>query len=371
MLSSNRLTGMGLRRPWPLTGVAWLSLVLVASGCAGPDSGADGSDQIQVVATTSIWADIVNNVTCGDAGTTVEALIPIGADPHGVEPSLADRARLESAGLIVANGLLLEEGLEDVLSAVETDGTPIVRMADHIETLALFGPSDDTGEADDHDVDGGQAEADDDHADDADDGNADDDHADADADADADDDDDDDDGHGGDDPHIWLDPQRVWAGLPALLDPLVETGFDREAVDSCLHDYQRELVMLDAEIEEMLAAIPPDARKLVTNHDSLGYFADRYGFEVVGTVIPGPSTLAESNPRQLQELATTIEQNQVAAIFTEAQYSGDEAATLAARVGEVELVTLFTGSLGEQGSGAETYIDLLRTNAQLIADALS
>jgi zinc/manganese transport system substrate-binding protein len=109
----------------------------------------------------------------------------------------------------------------------------------------------------------------------------------------------------------------------------------------------------------------------VTNHDALGYFADRYGFEVLGSVIPAPSTLAQTSPAQLEELAKTVEQAGVPTIFSEAQHSDADVQALAQRVGNVDVATLFTGSLGEPDSGAETYTGLVRANAKIIAVGLS
>ena len=108
----------------------------------------------------------------------------------------------------------------------------------------------------------------------------------------------------------------------------------------------------------------------MTNHDALGRFADRYDFEVLGSVIPGSSTLAEASPAELEQLADDIEARGVPAIFAEALESADDATTLADRLG-VDVVTLYTDSLGEEGSGAETYADLMRFNATAIADALT
>ncbi len=114
--------------------------------------------------------------------------------------------------------------------------------------------------------------------------------------------------------------------------------------------------------------MPPDRRLLVTNHDALGYFADRYGFEILGTVLPGTSTLAEASPAELERLAADIESAGVPAIFAEALESTDEAAALADDLG-VDVVTLYTDSLGDDGSGAETYAELMRYDATAIADA--
>ncbi len=285
--------------------VAVASALLLAA-CAGGDADADGRPT--VVATTGIWGDVVSNVACGGIAD-VQTVIPDGADPHSFEPSLADRGTLESASLIVANGLGLEESLDDTLSAVEG---PAFQVSDHVPGVL------------------------------------------------------------GDDPHVWLDPNRVAAMIPALADALVESGgLDRDIVGACANEYIAQLTAADAEAAQMLSSVPDDERTLVTNHDALGYFADRYGFEVLGSVIPAPSTLAQASPAQLEELAKTVEQAGVTTIFSEAQHSDADVQALAQRVGNVDVATLFSGSLGEPDSGAETYTGLVRANARIIAVGLS
>ena len=126
---------------------------------------------------------------------------------------------------------------------------------------------------------------------------------------------------------------------------------------------------MDDEIEGILASLHSEDRLLVTNHDALGYFADRYGFQLIGTVIPGGSTLAEANPAGLQELVHLIEETGVAAIFSETTHSSDDAEALGRAAG-VKVLSLNTGSLGPAGSGADTYIGFMRSNAQMIAEGL-
>lgn len=279
---------------------------------SGPDGAADGIPT--VVATTGIWADVVADVAC-DGAAEVAALVPPGADPHGFEPSLADRSRLDEADLVVSNGLGLEEGLVDTLQAVEEAGVPVFVVGDHVSTLPA-------------------------------------------------------DGDAPPDPHIWFDPTRVIEALPSLIAALVDAGADPAVVQRCADAYAAELADVDAAVATTLSTVPPERRKLVTNHDSLAYLADRYDFEVIGTVIPSPSSLAETNPAQIEELAQLIEETDVPAIFAETQHSRSDVDALAARVGDVEVVTLHSGSLGEEGSGADSYVGLLQTDADLIARAL-
>ncbi len=315
------VTNVGVQRR---TVAAIVSAGLLAS-CGSEAAESSAGSGPTVVVTTNIWADVVDNVVC-DGSANIVTLLPVGADPHGFEPSLADRADLDAASLVVANGLGLEELLEDTLEAVESDGVPVFYLGDHRD--------------DEH--------GDDEHGDDEDAHH-----------------------HGGVDPHLWFDPLLVSELLPPLADALVDdAGLDRDAIDACVADYQQQLEDADAAVVELVDGIPADRRLLVTSHDSLGYFADRYGFEVVGTVSPAASGLAESNPGQLEALAVVAEERGVAAIFAESQRASDDAERLAERLDNIELVTVFTGSLGEPGSDADTYLTFLEVNANLIADAL-
>ena len=271
------------------------------------------------MATTGIWADIAGRVVC-DGSLDVRTIVPTGGDPHSFEPSLADREMLDGATLVVANGLGLEETLDDTLQQVEAGGVPVFRAGDHVETIRGSDQRDEDGD--------------------------------------------------GADPHIWLDPTRVAAVLPALGAALVEAGVDQATVDDCVTSAQADLAGLDEELASTFAAIPAARRKLVTNHDALGYLADRYDLEIVGSVLPSTSTLTEASTGELEELGTAIEEAGVPAIFAERLGNSADAEALADRLG-VELVELYSDALGEQGSGADTYEGMLRTDATSIADALS
>ena len=305
-----------------LAGVLLVLVVLAMAtlGCSAPASDdADGDTNRVVLASTSIWADIVDNITCGELDS-IETLIRPGSDPHAYEPSLADRAKIDNAALVVVNGLGLEEGLDDTLSAAAEQGATIVRVGEQMPTL------------------GSNGETNPERA----------------------------------DPHVWFDPVRVADVLPWLATELVAAAdLDPIAIDRCMTDYQVELRSLDAELTAQFATLALDNRKLVTNHDAFVYLADRYGFEIIATVIPSSSTMAETSPAQLEELARLVEAQGVSAIFTEVQSSSDDAEALAARLDGVELIELHTGSLGRPGSGIDSYVDLLRVDARLITEGLT
>ncbi|MGA1062216.1 MAG: metal ABC transporter substrate-binding protein [Ilumatobacteraceae bacterium] len=318
---------------------------LVFTGCSSgtdtiteseaPPTESSSEPDVNIVATTTIWADIASRSLCG---LEVASVIPAGADPHTFETSLADRATLEQADLVVANGLALEEGLVDLLATVADGGTPVIEMT---EAVAIRDMGDDHD--DEHDEDHGDEHHDED-----------------------DDHDDHDHGHSGSDPHIWLDPINVASTVNLITEAAIDAGFDT-SVRACAQDFIGEIEALDTEIADDLSAIPSDRRFLVTNHDALGYFAERYGFEVVGTVIPSLSTLAETNPADLADLAAIIEELDIPTVFSEEQASARDADALADAIPGLTVVALDTGSLRDTD---DDYLSMMRRNVTAIAEAL-
>lgn len=345
---------MKMLRRTPATLVAVLGLVMAACGGATaqdqqtPGATTETGGGLTVVATTSILGDVVAQLV-GDDGT-VEVLMGPGVDPHAFQASAQQAQLVREADLVVANGLRLEESLLDTLEAAEADGVTVMRIAEELDPIPYehdggHGHEDDSEHADE--VENEHAHEDDsEHAHD----------------------------HGAHDPHVWFDPLRMARGVELVAAELAE-------VDASLEDgtwqrrgqqYADTLTSLDAEVEQTLAEVPEDDRKLVTNHDAFGYFADRYDFEVIGTVIPGASTQADPSAAEFARLAEVIVDEGVPAIFTESTSSDHLAGALAEEVGrDVAIVELYSGSLGEEGSGVETYVDLLRHDARAIASALS
>jgi len=321
---------------------------------AAPDADGDAeaaepvADLPLVVATTSILGDLVGNVA-GDQAR-VEVLMPAGVDPHGYQPAASDAALLREADLVVVNGLGLEESLLGTLEAAEQEGAVVLHLAEQLDPIE-FG--EDGGE-DDH---GHEEEDDHGHAEEGDHGH------------------DEDDGHehGPLDPHVWFDPVRMADAVHLVADELATLGDgDWEMRASA---YAEELLEVHAELEAGFSGLPDDARRLVTNHDALGYLAARYDLEVIGTVIPGSSTQAEPDARAFAELIETVERAGVTAIFTENIETAALAEQIANEIGgrggpEIEVVSLYTDALGEPGSGAETYLGLLRENGRRIVEAL-
>ena len=154
-----------------------------------------------------------------------------------------------------------------------------------------------------------------------------------------------------------------------IVEFLIDTvdGIDAAALEANASTYVAALEALDAEVAELVAVVPDERRLLVTNHDAFGYFADRYDFEILGAIIPGGTTLAAASARDLAELASAIGELGVPAVFAETTTSSQLAETLASEVGDVAVVELFSGSLGPSGFEADTYVAMVRTNAERIA----
>jgi len=303
--------------------VLLLALTSACSSDDGTSSGSSGGPTI--VATHSILGDLVENVV-GDQAQ-VEVLMPPGTDPHEFEPSAQQIAELQEADLVVANGLGFEEGLDDALVQAEQAGVPVVSLGEQLDPI----PFAEEGE----------------HADEGEEGEE---HT--------------------EDPHWFTDPQRAASAVGLIATAVAEET--RLDVSADAEGYATQLSDVDVLIDQQLAEIPEDRRVLITNHEVFGYFAERYGFEVVGVVVPGGTTLAEPSSGELADLVEVIQEQDVPAIFADASSSTDLADTLAAETGQdVEVVSLFSESLGEPGSGGETYVELIQTNADRITAALA
>ncbi len=286
-----------------------LAIGVTVSGCG---AGVDAGEGRAVVSSTTILGDVVSRLV--DPATGVDVLMPPGADPHDFRLSAQAAASMRTAALVVVNGLGLEEGMADALAAARDDGVEVVEVGDLVEPRLLS--------------EGGAP-----------------------------------------DPHVWLDPVRMAEAVPILGRRLEEAGV--EGAVGRAEDYRRMLLATVADMRTILAAVPPERRRLVTNHDSFGYFADRFGFEVIGVVIPGGSTLAEPSAAHLDELARLIQLNEVPAIVAESGERVVLAESLADDLGgEVEVVTVHAAGLAPEGEGPATYLDMLRTLAATIAEGL-
>jgi ABC-type Zn uptake system ZnuABC Zn-binding protein ZnuA len=266
-----------------------------------------------------------------------------------------DADDLRAARLVVSNGLGLEGHLDDALESAAADGVQVHEvgesLADHLDEPADGEPAD-AEPAEDH--------ANEDHADE--------DHANEDGDAHE--------GHGheGEDPHLWMDPLLVAEAVPgiaAALGQVDDLGVAPEDLDRCAADYAEQLRALVTEVDQRLAAVPEERRKIVTDHEALGHFAERFDLEVVGALVPSTDSLAEANPRDLDELEAAMRTGGVEVVVVEHGSSRGLAESLTRRVGgEASVVELFTESIGADGA-PQSYVELLRTDGRVLAEALA
>lgn len=334
---------------------------------------AQTSDRLQVVATTTLIADVARNV--GGDLVVVSAVIPAGADSHTYNLTPRDVAGIAIADVVLVNGAFLEESLLNILEVaasvepvVVSVGVPVLGAHAHDE--------DDDHEADDHHDDGDHASSyevigilDDSlecslHDDD--------DHEEA---GDHDDDDaheEDGHDHGDCDPHFWTDPANVMIWAANIAAAFAAADPDNAAIyEANAAAYIAQLEALDAEIRALVESVPPENRVIVTNHEFLAYFAHAYGFEVVGTVIPSVSTLAEVNPQTIIALVEVIRAEGVRAIFAEISAAQALAQAVAAEAGfDVQVVTLYSDSLSPADGPAATYIDFMRHNVTTVVEAM-
>ncbi len=310
---------------------------------------------LQVLTTTTIIADIAKNV--GGELVEVTSLVPADADIHAFQPVPQDVARVADADLVLINGA----GLEGFLSGLIENAAEVqvVTISDGIEVLPF-------GEEHDH-------EAEEDHADDE--------HlgvlgVDAECEGEEHEEAEEHEGeehdHGACDPHFWTDPNNVmiWAGNIAEAFATADSA-NAEIYRANAEAYQSELAALDAELKTLVDTLPENQRIIVTNHEFLAYFAHHYGFEVVGTVIPSVTTLAEPSPQDVAALIETVRAEGVQAIFAEVSDPGRLAQIVAADAGDIAVVSLYSDSLSSTDGPAATYLDYLRYNTEAIITALS
>ncbi len=178
--------------------------------------------------------------------------------------------------------------------------------------------------------------------------------------------------HGSLDPHFWLEPNRVAIAVEEIAHELSEIDPDNAAdYDANRDAFIAELTALDKWIDEEIAKIPVADRLLVTTHDAFGYFAARYGFEIVGVIIPGGGTEIERSPQEFAELVERVQEEGASVVFAEAQLSDRLANTLATEAGIKFVRGLLVGSLSPDGGTGPTYLEMMRHNVNLIVDSLT
>ena len=288
-----------------------LVLVAAAAGC-GSDTDSASDAKVTAVATTTEVADLVRHV--GGQRVDVHGLLSPGADPHGYEPRPSDAASIVDAALVFKSGGEVDEWLDELVDNAGGDAD-VVDLVESVRTIETDGETD---------------------------------------------------------PHWWQDPRNALLAVAAIRNALAAADPDgRKIYERNAAAYSRELRRLDEQISACIAKVPAARRKLVTTHDSLGYFAQRYGIEVVGSVIPSLSTQAQPSAGDIADLVDQVRDEGVEAVFPEAETSERLEQSLAREAGAQVGDPLWADTLGGEGSGAETYVDALAANTAALVDGMS
>jgi ABC-type Zn uptake system ZnuABC Zn-binding protein ZnuA len=314
MRSLMRLSRSAVRR----ASVVAVAVILVAA--CGPAASAPGATTsgsansaegaLKVVTTTTVFADIVQNV--GGSRVAATSIIPPGVGPEDYEPKPDDARKLANAKLIVSNGVGLDDFLDRLLASGTGGQTPQLVLGDGIPTLTENGEQN---------------------------------------------------------PHFWLDPSLVKQyyvpKIAAKLTDLDPTG--KATYDANARTYGVTLDSLDAELKAQISTIPEANRKLVTFHDAFPYFARHFGFELVGVILENVGQ--EPTAAELAALVDKVKATGVKAVFSEAQFSPKLSETLAQEAGISQVVTsLYNDALGP--APADSYLGLMRWNVDQIVKAL-
>jgi ABC-type Zn uptake system ZnuABC Zn-binding protein ZnuA len=327
---------LGIKRSvWTAVGAALASLVLVA-GCNGsaaspsPSESTGAAADYTVIATTSVFADLAQ-LALGD-NVTIETIIPAGVDVHTFEPSPADAQKLAGADLIVMNGLGLDEWALSLLEAAGKSEEDVLELAEGIDEsnawVYLEGEEHDEEEGEEHSEEEGEEH-----------------------------------GHGGTDPHIWLDPKGAAIYVDRIAARVAAELPERAAeIESARDAGLAEIAALDEELRVGFAAIDASTRKIVTFHDAFGYFARAYEIEIVGVAVEAPGQ--EPSAKEIAALIDAIKAAGVTSVFSEAQFPSKVLDQVAAETGATVLENLYSDALGD--APANSYLGAMRANASAI-----
>lgn len=292
-------------------------LSIVMAACTPSPTGSTQATPLKVVAVESFLGDITRQVA-GER-VIVVSLIEAGMDPHTFEPIPRDIITISESRLLIVNGGGLENWLQKMID-VQSISIPIV-----VASSGLTPRLPSSSERMDEQLD----------------------------------------------PHFWLDPVNIKTYVRNIRDALIEMDpAGRDDYERNAGQYILQLDELNTWIDGEVAQIPPENRLLVTNHESFGYFADRYGFKIIGTIIPSVSSGSTPTALQLTDLIGKIQYAKVKAIFLEAGSNPELAQTIASETGVTIVTGLLTHSLTGSDGPADTYINMMKYDTQLIVDAL-
>ncbi|MDC0866743.1 metal ABC transporter substrate-binding protein [Acidimicrobiia bacterium] len=331
------------KRPIYKIGALILSVILIACGTGTTDEAT--SDKINVLVTTPMLGDFVNEI--GGENINLTILMPAEVDPHTYDPSPQDASKIADADIVFYVGLKYEpSALIKLVENTSNEAAVLVEVGEEINPIE-FSEEGHKGH-DDHDDEDGHddEEGHDDHDDeDGHEGH----------------------GHGSEDPHFWFDPLRVAIAAELMINQLIELDpSNSEAYKTAGEAYISELNELDSTVSALIETVPSKNRKLITTHESLGYLEARYGVEVITTIIPSLTSADEISPAQLVDVLDVIEDNDVKVIFIESEAPSVYAETISAEANIRTVTGLWVETLREN----QSYSDWLTENVELIVENL-
>ena len=338
-------------RPIYKIGAILLSIVLIACGSG---STTDDADKINVLATTPMLGDFVNQI--GGENINLTILMPPEADPHTYDPSPQDATKIADADIVFYVGLKYEpSALIKLVENTSNTDSVLVEVSEAINPIEFseedHDDHDDHKDHDDHDEEGHDdhdEEGHDDHDEEGHEGHEGHDH-------------------GAEDPHFWFDPLRVAMAAELMMNQLIELDpSNSEAYKTAGDAYISELNELDVTVSALIETVPSKNRKLITTHESLGYLEARYGIEVLTTIIPSLSSADEISPSQLVGVLDVIEDNDVKIIFVESEAPSVYAETIAEEANIKTVTGLWVETLREN----QVYTDWLTEQVELIVENL-
>jgi ABC-type Zn uptake system ZnuABC Zn-binding protein ZnuA len=298
--------------PGSLSALALIAALLAACAASGPSAPPSGAS-VHVVATTTIFADFVQNV--GGGLVTVSSLVPKGGEVHTFDPAPSDAVALADADLVVMNGLGLDDWLLPLAQNAGRPGLPVLKLAEDLPGVELLADEEE----------------------------------------------------GGDNPHLWLDVsyarkyvEKIRAEL-VRIDPGHQAEYEANAAA-----YDAELANLDDYVRAQLATIPADARRVVVFHDAFPYFARAYDVQVVGVVVEAPGQ--DPSAGEIASLIEAIRESDVKLILSEVQFPDQLVQQLAADTGATVEADLYTDTLGDPP--LDSYDAMMRWDADRIVAGL-
>lgn len=304
-----------------------VAAALCVGACGGSAASASPSNEPDyvVLATTSVFADLAR-LALGES-VAIDTIVPAGVDVHTFEPSPSDAERLADADLILMNGLGLDEWVLTLLDGAGKSDADVLELGEDLTGFEYIESTEEEHEA------GAEEGETDEH------------------------------GHGGIDPHIWLDPagaqlyieriaQRVSSDRPDLADQIAQT----------FEEGSGQLTELQNVVASRYAAIPAEKRKIVTFHDAFGYYARAYGITIVGVAVEAPGQ--DPSAQEIAALIEAIRAAGVTSIFSEVQFPSKVLDQIAAETGAVVLEDLYSDALG--AAPADTYVGAMESNAEAI-----